>query len=152
MIRPHILQHPSKLLRKRSREVKDWDTDLLALIGDLAETAASAGGSGLAAVQVGVPLRVLAIRCNDGGFISLVNPRIVKSSGRVSALESCLSVPTGQHRCERHARITVEHSKRSGVQTLEVGDPELAVAIQHELDHMNGVLIVDRGIRVAKAS
>jgi peptide deformylase len=139
-----ILTHPSKLLRKRSREVEAFTPEVGRLIEQMANAVQSANGSGLAAIQIGVAKRVIVLNCIGGRIVSFVNPRIVKAEGSIDSEESCLSLPGRTVRLKRYARVVVEHLRQHGQETLDAKDAEVAVALQHEIDHLNGVLIVDR--------
>lgn len=121
-----------------------FSSDVSALLQDMIDTMLASGASGLAAIQIGVPKRAIVLNGLGGRAIALVNPRILKSSGFVTSTESCLSIPGRRVRLERYASVTVEHLRQHGLETFEAREPDLAVALQHEIDHLNGVLIVDR--------
>jgi peptide deformylase len=136
---------PAKLLRRRSREVEDLAT-IGPLVIDMTDTLLERNGSGLSAIQVGAPLRIVVLSLLGGRTMTFVNPRILERSGSLMAQETCLSIPGQRHRLERSRFIKVEHLRPSGLEVLDVVDAELAVALQHECDHLNGVLTLDRRI------
>jgi peptide deformylase len=136
---------PAKFLRRRSREVEDLST-IGPLVIDMTDTLLELNGSGLSAVQVGAPLRIVVLSLLGGRTMTFVNPRILESSGSLLAVETCLSIPGQRHRVERARYLKVEHLRPSGIDVLDVKDPELAVALQHECDHLNGVMTLDRRI------
>lgn len=140
-----LLTHPNKLLRKRSRDVRLL-SGLRDIVGDAIDTMVSMQGSGIALVQIGIPLRVIVINCLGGRTITLVNPRIIFTAGEVLARESCLSLPGQEIRVQRHEYIRIEHLKPHGLDVMDIPDPIFAVAVQHEIDHLNGVLTLDRSV------
>lgn len=141
-----ILTHPTKLLRQRSREVGSFTPELADDLGDLVDSLLASGAAGLAGVQVGIARRIVAFSLDDGRVITLVNPCIIwEGEERVVATEHCPSLPGRSYRVERAAQVKVMHLKPSGPEVLSALDsPEMAVALQHELDHLNGVLPLDR--------
>lgn len=136
----HLLGSPA--LRARAVEIPEVDDELRALIDDLFETMAAAGGVGLAANQIGVTLRVAVIDA-DGQTFAMINPRIVESSGRDVKEEGCLSIPDAFAEVSRPEHIVLEAQNESGeLFRLEAGGLA-ARAVQHELDHLDGVLFID---------
>lgn len=116
---------------------------VLKLMRDLEETMLSANGVGLAAPQVGKPLRVITVLDGERAF-SMVNPEIVRASGESVAEEGCLSLPLFFGPVPRHAEITVRSLDERGKKIRRKATGLLARAIQHEIDHLNGVLFKDR--------
>jgi peptide deformylase len=142
-----ILQFPHPILRKRAREVKAIDEEVHRLVKGMTETMYRAPGIGLAAPQVGAPSRVIVVDVSAGEkpeeFIVLVNPEIVCREGDIQLEEGCLSVPDLRETVSRCRRVTVKGLDLKG-QTIEVeGEDLLAVALQHEIDHLDGVLFLD---------
>ena len=132
-------------LRKRARRVDKFDKRLRTLLDDMADTMYKADGVGLAAPQVGVLKRAVVIDVGEG-LIELVNPEIVASEGAVVGPEGCLSVPERRGTVERPERVTVKAQDRDG-RALQIEATELlAVALCHEIDHLDGVLYVDKMI------
>lgn len=140
-----IAIHPNKFLRRRSREVADLRQEGLdSLITDAIETMLAMNAGGLALIQIGIPLRIIVLNGMGGRAITLFNPRIIDQRGSLMATESCPSLPGRPIHIERHAWIKVQHEKLSGLEAMEIKNPELSVVLQHEIDHLNGVLTVDR--------
>lgn len=136
----HLLGSP--VLRQRSTEVAAVDDEVRALIESMFETMDAAKGVGLAANQVGVARRVAVIDA-DGCRIALVNPRIVSVEGEASAEEGCLSIPEIYADVSRPERVVLEAvGADGGTYTLEAGGLA-ARAIQHEIDHLDGILFLD---------
>jgi peptide deformylase len=140
-IRP-ILTAESPILRERTKKVSSYDASLGRLLDDMLDTMRDAPGVGLAANQVGVPLQVAIIEI-DGQITELVNPKIVKASGEQLDWEGCLSIPGYVAETPRHAKVTVKARDRHGKEIRVKGVELLARALQHELDHLNGILYVD---------
>jgi peptide deformylase len=132
------------VLRGKARRVSQVDRTLQKLIDDMIETMRKAPGVGLAAPQVGVPLRLAVIEVEDKITV-LINPEIVKSSGEMDVDEGCLSVPGFWGRVNRAERVSVKGLDRNGKE-LRIRDAEglFAQALQHEIDHLDGHLYVDR--------
>jgi peptide deformylase len=135
-------------LRTRAREVAEFDASLLALVEDMRETMAAYNGVGLAANQVGVLQRVLVVDVpqEDGPRVrhALVNPVIDRRSGSEKGEEGCLSIPGVYEQVQRALQIRVRAKDEKGAQVEFEAEGYLARAIQHEVDHLDGVLFVDR--------
>jgi peptide deformylase len=141
-----VLTFPDERLRVKAREVDLVDDAIRRLVDDMAETMYAEPGVGLAAPQVGVPLRVFVIdpKSPEGGELRVfINPRIVRRDGRISWKEGCLSFPTVSEEIERFAEVTVEALDRDGRPFRLEAEDFLAVALQHENDHLDGILIID---------
>lgn len=143
-----ILTYPDPLLRKRAYAVNELDDRIRKLIEDMAETMYSAPGIGLAAPQIGVPMRVIVVDVTRGdegnGLISIVNPEIIWSEGSVIQEEGCLSIPGITVEMERKERVRVIGLDRDGKEIDFYAEGLLAIAIQHEIDHLDGRLIIDK--------
>lgn len=138
-----ILREGDETLRKTSRPVTEIDKRLKTLLDDMADTMYAADGVGLAAPQVGILRRVVVIDVGEG-LLELINPEIVETEGRNVDVEGCLSVPGRRATVERPERCVVQAINRKG-QLIEVeGTGLLARALYHELDHLDGVLYVDK--------
>lgn len=132
------------VLKKVSREVTAFDAKLRQLLGDMADTMHKANGVGLAAVQVGILRRVVVIDIGEG-VIELVNPVIVdQSEETINSSEGCLSFPDQWGMVERPHRVTVQAQDRNGETLTITGEGLLARAFCHELDHLDGVVFLDR--------
>lgn len=140
-----IVTYGDDILRKKCRPVTAFDEKLHTLLDDMAETLAKAEGAGLAAPQVGMLRRVVIIDVHDGkGVIELINPEIVETEGVQNGGEGCLSLPGEWHEVERPAKVTVKAQDRNGVEFTMTGEALLARAFCHELDHLDGVLFIDK--------
>ena len=147
MIRP-ILRYGDSSLHGRASDVAAVDDNLQPLIDDMIETMYAAPGVGLAAPQVGVPLRLFVIDLSGGrdpkGLIVMINPTFVQRDGMQLEEEGCLSLPGFNATVVRPLRATVQGLDRHGRdQTIE-GTALLARAFQHEMDHLDGLVFVDR--------
>ena len=131
------------ILRKHCRAVERFDGRLAALLDDMAETMYAANGAGLAAPQVGILKRAVVVDAG-GGLIELVNPEIIRAEGARVGVESCLSVPDRCGTVERPEKVAVRAQNRRGEPIEITGEGFLAVALCHEIDHLDGVLYVDK--------
>ncbi len=131
------------VLRMQAEEVKKIDKKLQRFLKDMAETMYAADGVGLAAPQVGVSKRIVVIDVGEG-LIEMINPVIVKKEGSVIGGEGCLSVPDYEGEVERAEYVECEFTDRNGKRMLLQTDGLLAIAVQHELDHLDGVLFIDK--------
>ena len=147
MIRP-ILRYGDTQLHQTAKEVVRFDEQLQRLIGDMVETMYAAPGIGLAATQVGVPLRVFVVDLSVGRdpnkLIVMVNPEWVERDGMQLEEEGCLSVPGFNATVVRPSRAVVRGLDRDGEPQTVEGTDLLARALQHEIDHLDGVVFVDR--------
>lgn len=131
------------VLRDVAKPVERIDKKLQRLLKDMAETMYAADGVGLAAPQVGVSKRVVVIDVGDGLY-ELINPVIVKKEGSVIGSEGCLSVPDYEGEVERAEFVECEFTDKTGQRMLLSANGLLAVCIQHELDHLDGILFIDK--------
>ncbi|TMD03966.1 MAG: peptide deformylase [Chloroflexi bacterium] len=138
-----ILTQEAPILRQKAKRVTRVDDSIRKLIDDMVETMVAAPGVGLAANQVGVALRVIVVK-TDANLYSLVNPEMVKATGEQVGLEGCLSIPGYVGEVKRAQRVVVRGLNRHGKTVRIKGDDLLARAFQHEIDHINGVLFIDR--------
>ena len=142
MVVRQILTVEEPILRQRAKKVAVFDAALHKLLDEMVETMREAPGIGLAANQVGVPLQVAVIELADE-VTELINPQIVRSSGEVVDWEGCLSIPGFVAEVRRHAKVTVKARDRHGREFRVKGEELFARALQHEIDHLNGVLYID---------
>ena len=133
------------VLHKHARTVEKYDARLHQLLDDMAETMYGADGAGLAAPQVGVLKRAVVIDVGEG-LIELINPEIVQTEGEVTVVEGCLSVPGRSGRVVRPEKVTVRGRNRDGEPVELTGEGILAVCLCHEIDHLDGVMYVDKMI------
>jgi len=143
-----ILKYPHPLLKKRSEEVGRIDGETKKLIKDMTETMYDAGGVGLAAPQVGISRRILVIDVSpidpEQTFFAMINPKIVWEEGEIDHEEGCLSVHDCLEKVKRREKVRVRGISPAGKEVEISGEGILAFALQHEMDHLNGVLILDR--------
>ncbi|MEW5736317.1 MAG: peptide deformylase [Thermodesulfobacteriota bacterium] len=152
-----IVTYPAPILLAKADPVADITAETDALISDMAETMYAAPGLGLAAVQVGVGQRIIVydVKCDDEDtekkLCTLVNPRIVNAEGELlSENEGCLSVPEYRSDVKRFARVTVEGVDRTGKPVRLDAEGLLAIVLQHEIDHLEGKLFIDRISRLKR--
>ena len=131
-------------LREKALPVKEITPEILNLIKDMAETMYTASGVGLAASQVGVLKRIILIDGEEDGLIVLINPMIIKSEGEVVAEEGCLSVPDIYSQVKRSSKVTIKALNESGEPIKITKEGLIARALQHEIDHLNGILFIDK--------
>ncbi len=143
MSKLNIVVAGNPVLRMKAEEVKKIDKKLHRLLKDMAETMYAADGVGLAAPQVGVSKRIVVIDVGEG-LLEMINPVIVKKEGSVIGGEGCLSVPDYEGEVERAEYVECEFTDRNGKRLLLQTDGLLAIAVQHELDHLDGVLFIDK--------
>lgn len=146
-IKPLIIL-PDPLLRQPSASIERIDADVKRLAADMLETMYDAPGIGLAAIQIGVPRRMLVIDVSKEGEdkqpLVIINPEIVTSSDERSVYEEgCLSIPDYYAEVERPAKVTVKHLDGDGKEQITEAEGLLATCLQHEIDHLNGVLFID---------
>ena len=141
-----VLTWPDPRLRNIAEPVDVVDESIQALVRDLFETMYAENGVGLAATQVGVPVRVVVMDCggDEPAPIALVNAEIVEREGSILWREGCLSVPGVTAEVERSERIVVNYLDEHGESQVLNADGLLAVCVQHELDHLDGQLYIDR--------
>lgn len=143
-----ILSHPDARLRQPTQAVERFDAELAQLLNDMAETMYAAPGIGLAAPQIGVSLRVFVIDVASGGdqpseFRAFVNPELLERSGDLQHAEGCLSLPGVRESVPRCSHVKVRALNERGEPFELEADDVLAHALQHEYDHIEGVLFVD---------
>lgn len=136
-----------EILRKKSREVEEVDDRIRELLDDMVETMHKFNGVGLAGPQVGVLKRVIVIDLYDGEpTLKLVNPEIIKEKGTQEVEEGCLSFPNEYAKLVRAKEVTVIALNEEGKKIKIVAKDLLAQALAHEIDHLNGILFVDKMI------
>jgi peptide deformylase len=149
-----ILKYPHPLLKKKCAEVDHIDNEVRLLIRDMAETMYGAQGIGLAACQVGICRRVVVLDVSpmdpEKSLIVMINPEIVSEEGEVESEEGCLSVPDCHEKVKRKEKVRVKCLSLNGKEVEVAGEGILAIALQHEIDHLNGVLILDRLSRLKR--
>ncbi len=150
MIR-EIVVYPDKRLRKVSKEVEKFDEELHTLLDDMYETMIAKAGIGLAAIQIGIEKNVLIINLGDEEGVQnkedlyeVINPKITHLEGSEIYQEGCLSVPGYYEDVQRAEKITVEYFDRFGNKIVEELEGLLAIAMQHEMDHLKGHLFIEK--------
>ena len=147
-----ILTYPDPVLRKKAKPVERIDERIKNLIEDMVETMYAAPGVGLAATQVGEPLRVIIIDVTrkEEGVIALINPEIISGEGECTEEEGCLSVPDFKETVLRKKKVLVKGLDPEGKEKEISAEGLLAIAFQHEIDHLDGILIIDRVSRLKR--
>jgi peptide deformylase len=147
MILP-ILTFPDPLLKQKSAPVTIITDEIIQLARDMAETMYDAPGVGLAAPQIAVLQRIIVIDVaakNEGPqLLTVINPTIIHGEGETFEEEGCLSVPDFSANVKRHERVVVKGLSLEGQERIWHADGLLAVAFQHEIDHLDGILFIDR--------
>lgn len=139
-----IKEYGEPVLRGKALPVKEIAPEILNLIKDMAETMYADSGLGLAAPQVGVSKRIIVIDGEEDGLIVLINPMLVKSEGELVEEEGCLSIPGIYSQVKRSSQVTVKALNQNG-DPIEMTKEGLAArALQHEIDHLDGILFIDR--------
>jgi peptide deformylase len=141
-IRP-ILTAPNPILRKKSKRVQVIDKTIHKLVRDMMETLEHAAGLGLAAPQVGASVRLCVLHMPEEEPFALINPEVVKRIGHREVVEGCLSIPGYQGRIKRSIEVTVKGLDIEGNPVRFKAHETLAQALEHEIDHLNGVLYID---------
>ena len=146
-----IITYPNKLLRSKSKDVEKFDNELHTLLDDMYETMIAKDGVGLAAIQIAVPLNVLIMCLPDGNNVQshensleAINPKITHKDGSIIFTEGCLSVPEVHEEIKRSQHITVEYFDRNGQKHQVEAEEFLAVVWQHEIDHLEGHLFIEK--------
>ncbi|UQZ83154.1 Peptide deformylase [Paenibacillus konkukensis] len=137
-----IVPFGESILRKKAKPVTEFNAKLEKLLDDMTDTLYDAGGSGLAAPQIGILKRVVVMDCGEG-LIELINPEIIDMGGEQTGPEACLSYPNYSGIVKRAQRVSIRAKDRRGNPFELEGKGYLARCIQHEIDHLNGVLFVD---------
>lgn len=131
------------VLRQKAKRVPSIGRSIQQLIDDMVETMRQVDGIGLAAPQVGVPLRVIVLQMPEEELMAIINPEVVKRAGEREVTEGCLSVPGYAGEIKRSVSITVKGLNRQGKAIRIKATGLMAQALEHELDHLDGVLFVD---------
>ena len=150
MILP-IITYPNKQLKTRSREVADFNEELHRFLDDMYDTMIHSNGIGLAAIQVANPIRALVICIPDEegnqskeNLLEIINPVIYNPQGSAMYQEGCLSVPGFYEDVERFDTLTLHYHNRHGEPCVLEADDLLSIAIQHEIDHLEGKLFIEK--------
>lgn len=139
----NIRKYGDEILRKKSRRVDTINKRTIILLNDMLETMYNAQGVGLAAPQVGILKRLVVIDVGEGP-VFLINPEIIKTEGKITDTEGCLSIPGEEGEVERPERVVVRTMNEKGEEITIEGTGLLARAFCHEIDHLDGILFVDK--------
>ncbi|AFK86725.1 MULTISPECIES: peptide deformylase [Thermoanaerobacterium] len=135
------------ILYKKAKYVDKIDDHVIMILDDMAETMYNADGVGLAANQIGILRRLVVVDVGDG-LIELINPEIILEEGEQIGKEGCLSVPNVTGEVKRPKKVRVRYQDRTGEYKEIEGEDFLARALSHEIDHLNGILFVNKAIRI----
>lgn len=138
-----VVEMGDPILKQKAKPIGNVDDRAIKLLDNLRDTLYAANGVGLAAPQIGVPKRAIVVDAGTGLY-ELLNPMIISGEGEESQLEGCLSVPGLNGMVKRQARVVVQGINREGQEITVEGEGLLARAFQHEIDHLEGVLFLDR--------
>jgi len=138
-----IISFDNPVLRQKAKRVSAIDGSIQRLIDDMIETMQAVPGLGLAAPQVGVSLRVIVIQLPEREPLALINPQVVRRSGEREVVEGCLSVPGYQGSIKRSLSVTVKGRDRRGREVRRKAKELLAQVLEHEIDHLDGILYID---------
>ena len=149
-----ILRYPHPLLKRRSEKVERMDEETRRLIEDMTETMYHANGIGLAACQIGIPRRIIVLDVSpidpEHNLFVMINPEVISEEGEIDHEEGCLSVPDCFEKVKRREKICVRGLSPEGKEIEVVGEGILGFALQHEIDHINGIVILDRMSRLKR--
>ena len=149
MAKLEILTYPNPLIRKKSATVENITEETVKTCEAMAEAMYRSKGVGLAAPQVGILKKIIAVDVGDG-LIKLINPRITMSDGLIKSEEGCLCLPKLTVDVKRHAKVQVKGYDVNGKELTFDAEDLLARAFQHEIDHLDGLLIIDRLSRLKR--
>ncbi len=146
-----IVEYPDKRLKEKSKVVEKFDAELHKLLDAMYESMINSNGIGLAAIQVGHAKQILLLNIPDendaqskDALIEMINPIIIESLGETTYQEGCLSVPSFYEDVSRFERVCVNYQDRDGNTKNIEAEGLLSIAIQHEIDHLNGILFIDK--------
>ncbi|OCA89676.1 peptide deformylase [Pradoshia sp. D12] len=143
-----IVKHPDKILETPCKKVEVFDRKLAKLLDDMYDTMIDADGVGLAAPQIGKNIRVAIVDVDDeSGTFELINPTILSTKGKDRDVEGCLSFPNLYGEVERPAYVKIQAQDRQGRTYILEAEDYLARAIQHEMDHLEGILFTSKVVR-----
>lgn len=146
-----VLHYPNPILKKRSKEIVEFNSQLHIFLDDMYDTMVDKEGVGLAAIQVGRDIRALIVNLPredkkqyKEDLLEMINPRMLHHSGEIFFTEGCLSIPHFYDDVLRFNAVEVEYFNRLGEKQIIRAEGYLSVAIQHEMDHLDGILFIDR--------
>jgi peptide deformylase len=149
-----IVKYPDPILKEKTQPIRQVDENVRRLVADMAETMYAAPGVGLAAPQVGSNLRIAVLDVTKANepkdLIVLINPEIVAAEGECTWEEGCLSIPDCNEEVKRLKKVCVRFQNLEGEETTLIGEDLLGIALQHEIDHLDGILFIDRLSRLKR--
>lgn len=145
----NIVEIGDEILRQKAKLVKTVTSNIQKLLDNMSDTMYDARGVGLAAPQIGVSKRVIVVDVGDG-LVELVNPEVVEASGQAKETEGCLSVPGMVGEVSRAAQVKVKGLNRQGQEVAYQANGFMARALQHEIDHLEGIIFVDKAENMRK--
>ncbi len=148
----NVVKRGDAILARKCREVTEINERIITLLDDMAETMHEDMGVGIAAPQVGVARRVCIIEPSEDRFVEMINPEILESEGEQLSVEGCLSVPGLIGDVVRPARIKVKYLNRKGEEIIEEFTDFEAIVASHEMDHLEGILYVDKATNIRDAA
>ena len=142
-----IIEFPEPILRLKAKDVTDFDNELIELIEDMVETMYDAPGIGLAAPQIAVSKQVIVVDTSkqdeENTHMAMINPKITTHENSQVDEEGCLSVPDLTSQVQRYKKVTVTYQTEDGTRMEMIAEDRFAVVLQHEIDHLNGILFID---------
>jgi peptide deformylase len=144
-----VLYGEDVVLREKAKPVKNINQNILKLLDNMSDTMYSNKGVGLAAPQIGVSKRVIVLDAGEG-LIELINPEVLKASGKEIDNEGCLSLPGLIGEVKRAAHVVVSGLNREGQEVKIEAGGFCARVLQHEIDHLDGILFIDKAVKVRK--
>ena len=144
-----IIENGDEVLREKAIEVKSVTPNIIKLLNNMRDTMYANKGVGLAAPQIGVSKRVIVVDVGEG-LIELINPSIIEASGQLTDTEGCLSLPDVVGDVKRAAKVRVKGLNRNGAEIEIRAEGYAARAFQHEIDHLEGILFIDKAENIRK--
>jgi peptide deformylase len=144
-----IIRYPDPVIRKKSEFVEEVNEEIKQLIEDMTDTMHASSGVGLAAVQIGVLKRVIVVNVGEE-FIAMVNPEILENEGESQMEEGCLCLPDVLIEIKRSEKVKVKGLNDKGEEIVIDAEGLLARALQHEVEHLDGILIIDKISRIKR--
>lgn len=144
-----VLYGEDDVLREKAKQITNINASVLKLLDNLRDTMYSSKGVGLAAPQIGVLKRAIVVDVGEG-LLELINPEILEASGKEVDAEGCLSIPGLLGEVERAANVVVKGLNREGQEVRVAASGFCARALQHEIDHLDGILFIDRAVKIRR--
>lgn len=145
-----VLTLPNQVLRSKAEPVERINSGVLRVLDNMRDTLYAEDGVGLAAPQIGISKRLVVIDIGDSQLIELINPEIIMMEGEKAGNEGCLSIPGVVGVVKRAERVKVKALNRQGEEIQVEGSDLLARAFQHEIDHLDGILFIDKAIETRR--